>query len=426
MRQIDGRDIYSITEVNYFAKQTLEQMIFWVEGEISTLKKHPTLSFYYLDLRDEKAILPAIANGYVVESLEEDLVGQRVIAFGNLTLYEPWGKYQFRISRIEKAGEGLLQRQLEELTKKLKAEGLFDQANKKEIPKYPKKVCIVTSSGSDAYNDFLKHTTRQFPIIELFAADVRVQGPRSIPNLLKVLPNVDKRGFDVIVITRGGGSAEDLAAFNDEQVARTIFKMKTPTIVAIGHETNESLAEWVADRRASTPTDAAHIVVAGYGSLLMTLDNFKYQLSTKSSYYFSTNFQRLDYIFLQLTQTKLTFKDLPSRLIAIEEMLKRHEKHLISDARERVNSTLEDIKKRSTDILKYQNQSLENLYKSLRLLSPENTLERGYSITTNQEGQVMRNIKEIVVGNVVGVKLKGGSLTSRVLTKKENEKTSSN
>lgn len=418
MKQVDDKKIYTVSEVNYFAKQTLEQMTFWVEGEISELKKHPTLSFYYLKLKDEKTVLPCISSGHLVEGLGEDLTGQKVIVYGNLSLYEPWGKYQFRIARIEKFGEGFLQKQLEQLIKKLRSEGLFDTKYKKEIPKYPKRICIVTSDGSDAWNDFKRHTVDKFPIIELYTADVRVQGPKSIPGLLKVLPKVDKLNFDVIVITRGGGSIEDLAAFNDEKVARAIFKIKTPTVVAIGHEANESLAEWVADRRASTPNDAANIVTAGYQSLLITLDDAKYRLSSKANYYFSTNFQRLDYIYLRLQQTKTTFKDLPSRLRIVEETLKRHEKYLIADAKVTFGNLSQQLVKYWQDLMRNKAQMLEGLGKSLILLSPANTLARGYAIATNAKGQVLKSIRGIVVGNLIGVKLSDGRINSKVLGKK--------
>lgn len=442
MRHIDSRNIYSVTEVNYFAKQTLEQMIFWVEGEISELKAHPSLSFYYLKLKDEKAILPCISNRYIIENLGENLVGQKILAYGNLSLYEVWGKYQFRILKAETAGEGVWQRRLAELIQKLKAEGLFDQKHKKPIPRYPKRVCVVTSEGSDAVNDFKRHTIIKFPIIELAIADVRVQGPNSIPSLLKVLPLVDKGGFDAVVITRGGGSIEDLAAFNNEQVARTIFAMKTPTIVAIGHEANESLAEWTADVRASTPTDAANIVTSGYNSLLLTLDGIKYRLSSKSTYYFSTNFQRLDHIHFKLQSTKNSFKDLPHRLNSASQSLKRQEKLLLTDAWEKL-ANIQKGMLRNFQYLSHQSaiqltnigqaleksprilnanysQQVENLRKSLSILSPQNTLARGYSITTDVKGRIIKNIKDVVVGNTIGVKLTGGSLTSKVLTKVEN------
>ncbi|MBI3282748.1 exodeoxyribonuclease VII large subunit [Candidatus Curtissbacteria bacterium] len=417
MKQVDGKEIYTVSEINHLAKQMLERMIFWVEGEISSCKKNPNWNFYYLDLKDEKTVLPSIAEGYMLSDLGEEPVGQKILAFGNLSLYEPSGKYQFRIARIEKAGEGLLQKQLEELIKKLRSEGLFDLKHKKAIPKYPKRVCIVTSEGSDAWNDFKKHTVDKFPIIELFTADVRVQGPQSIPSLLKILPQVDSVGFDVIVITRGGGSIEDLAAFNDEKIARTIFAMKTPSVVAIGHEANESLAEWVADVMASTPTDAANIVTSGYNTLLAEISHFAYRLNASASYYFSTNFQKLDHIYFKLAQTKVGFKDLPHRLNSAKESLRRHEKLLISDAQTKIDEHLSRIKKAMRLYLQSQLQSLSSVYKALTLLSVDNTLSRGYSITTDKKGQIIRSIAAVVVGDIIGVKLTDGKLKSKVTEK---------
>jgi len=417
MKVIEGKKIYTISEVNYFAKQTLEEMTFWVEGEISLFKKNPNWNFYYLDLKDESAVLPCIAEEFIVGSLKGEITGQRILAYGNLSLYEPFGKYQFRISKVEAAGEGLLQRQLEELIKKLKNEGLFEKKHKKTIPKYPKKVCIVTSVGSDAYNDFVRHTVYKFPIIELYAADVRVQGISAVPNLLKVLPRVDKMGFDALVITRGGGSIEDLAAFNDEQVARMIFSLKTPTVVAIGHEANESLSEWVADLRASTPTDAANIITFGYQSLVESLDQLGLRLKSNSAYYFSTNFQRLDHIFFKLTQTKNTFKDLPHIINSLKESLQRHEKLLVSASQTKLRELMKLLKKNFVLLTESKMQLLENLNKSLALLSPKNTLTRGYSITTNKKGEIVRSIKSVVVGELIGVKLANGSLRSKVIDK---------
>ena len=395
MKIIEGKKIYSISEVNYFAKQILEQMTFWVEGEISSFRKNPNWNFYYLDLKDESAVLPCIAEEFIVGDLKGEITGQRIFVYGNLSLYEPFGKYQFRISTIEAVGEGFLQKQLDELIKKLKSEGLFEKKHKKIIPKYPKKICIVTSVGSDAYNDFVRHTTHKFPAIKLSAADVRVQGKEAIPSLLKVLPQVDKKGFDAVVITRGGGSIEDLAAFNDEGVARMIFSLKTPTVVAIGHESNESLSEWVADVRASTPTDAANIISAGYQSLLESLEQLGLRLKSNSAYYFSTNFQRLDHIFYKFSRTKIGFRDLQNRL---DELFKR-------------------LKKDSHTFMENRSRILANLSKSLLLLSPQNTLSRGYSISTNKKGEILKSIKSVVVGELVGVKLADGSLRSKVVSK---------
>lgn len=421
MKTDKDRKIYSVSEVNYFAKQTLEQMELWVEGEVTTFKQNPNWRFFYLDLKDDSALLPCVADGSVFdEYVGEELIGQKILAYGFLSLYEPRGQYQFKIKKVEAVGEGILQKKLEELIIKLKGEGLFDTEHKQQIPLYPKKVCVVTSQNSDAWNDFKRHTTDKFPIIELSTADVRVQGAKSIPQLLKTLPRVDKLDYDVIVITRGGGSLEDLAAFNEESVARAIFNMKTPTIVAIGHEANESLAEWVADKRASTPTDAANIVTFGYTQVLERLETLKLRLSTRSERFFSENFQKLDFYFKQLIAMKSYFKDLPHILNALSQSLKRHEKSLIADALEQTNTAKRQVIKASKFFIENKSLKLTNLAKSLMLLSPENTLLRGYSITRDESGNVIRNLAAVVVGRPVAVKLTGGSFKSKVTSKEKD------
>lgn len=421
MKVNDSRRVYTVSEANYFAKQTLEQMELWIEGEVSSFKQNPNWRFFYLDLKDDSALLPCVADGSVFDDYQSsELLGQKILAYGFLTLYEPMGKYQFKILKIEAVGEGVLQRKLVELIKKLKGEGLFDQEHKRQLPVYPKKVCLVTSLGSDAWNDFKRHTIDKFPLIELTTVDVRVQGSKSIPQLLKTLPKVDKSGFDVIVITRGGGSLEDLAAFNDEEVARTIFKLETPTIVAIGHEANESLAEWVADRRASTPTDAANIVTSGYMQALEKLETFKNRILTRSNYYFLENFQKLDYTFRQLLLMKSYFKDLPLRLVSYSQTLKRHEKVLIADALSKTQDYKLKLSKSSKLLLESKSQRLTGAQKSLNILSFENTLKRGYSITFDESGKVLKDIGSIVVGSTIGVRLASGSLKSKVLEKIKN------
>lgn len=417
MQTIDGKSVYSVSEANYFARQTLEQMELWVVGEITTFKQNPSWRFFYLDLKDDKACLPCVADGKVFDGVEGDMVGQKILAYGFLSLYEPRGQYQFKISRIETAGDGILQKQLQELIKKLKGEGLFDQEHKKLIPQFPRRVCVVTSQGSDAWNDFKRHTVDKFPIIEVVTADVRVQGVKSVTQLLKILPKVDSMGFDIIVITRGGGSLEDLAAFNDEQVARAIFAMKTPTVVAIGHEANESLAEWVSDRRASTPTDAANIVTCGYAQVLEKLLVLKHRLKSKSISYFSTYFQTLDHNYRQLLHMRSYFKDLPYLLASYNLKLRHSEKFLILDAYDRLALLKSSIFKNAKFNLETKETRLGALSKNLQLLSPDNVLLRGYSITTNEKGEVIKSIGNVVAGETLGVRLHDGKLRVKLTEK---------
>ena len=409
--------VYQVSQVNKLARESLEKISIWVEGEVSEFNKNPKYAFVYLKLKDDQASLSCISTFKVFNQFGESIVGQKILVFGYMTLYEKEGRFQFSIKQVEAVGEGLLQKKLDELILKLKAEGLFDTKHKKTIPAYPKKVCVVTSYDSAAWNDFKRHTVGKFPVIQLFVADVRVQGNKSVEQLLTTLPIVDNKNFDVIVVTRGGGSLEDLAAFNDEMVARTIFKMKTPTIVAIGHEFNESLAEWVADVRASTPTDAANIITSNYSKLEEKLDYFSRQLLTKSNYYFMTNFQLLDHLHFRLTQIKYSFKELPQKLFGLNQYLKVHEKSLIFEADRSLVDLYFKLNKNILTKFTYNNQKLENLERSLFLLSPQNTLKRGYAIATNFKGKVIKSIKSIEVGEHVGVRLADGNLSTKVKSK---------
>ncbi len=323
------------------------------------------------------------------------------------------------IYSIKPTGDGVLQKKFEELYKKMKAEGLFAEENKKEIPQYPQKICVVTSEGSAGWNDFKTHTADKFPVIELYTADVRVEGQRSVSELLQILPKIDKKRFDVIVITRGGGSSESLLeVFNDELLARTIYAMKTPKVVAIGHEINVSLAELVADKRASTPTDAANIVVAGYIALLDKLTHYYFRFTSTLQRLYSENSQSLDSHFFRLNQVQRTFtKELPHILNSVKESLSRHEKRLIVDADQRIDDLMSQIKREIYLQVLNQNQKLKNLNQSLSILSPTNTLKRGYSITTNTQGKVIKSVAAVVVGSTIGIKLANGSIKSQVKSK---------
>ena len=418
MKQIGEKKVFSPTEINAIAKETLELLAFWVEGEIAECEQISSYNFYKISLKDERTLLPCVVSGEVLNGKQDELRGKRVLVYGNLTLWEPRGQYQFRIYRLEEAGEGIFQKELEELIKKLMSEGLFDEKHKKLIPLYPTKVCIVTSYKSAAWNDFKRHTLDEFSLIQLYTADVRVQGKKSIPSLLKILPQVDTKGFDVIVITRGGGSQEDLIAFNSEEIARTIFKMKTPTIVAIGHEHNQSLAEWVADKRASTPTGAAQLITQGYYKYTERLEGLKRYFVNKFDQLIYSNIQNLSFLHNQLENIKIKYSYLPDRLGKLRENLKSHEKRLIFDARTNINYLLTQIKKELTNQINSKNNKLYTFGKSLTLLSPRNTLLRGYSITTDIRGEIIRSIKAIVAGDTIGVKLADGKIISKVVAKK--------
>ena len=363
MQTIEGKQVYSVSEVNSIAKESLEYLSFWVEGEISSIQTNPNWYYSYFMVKDENNILPSFVDPKLTDDLTK-LQGKKVLIFGKLTLFKN-SEYKMHVFTIENIADGNLQKQFEELYAKLKKEGLFDEKHKKPLPEYPKRICIVTSLGSAGWNDFKTHTTDKFPIIELATADIRVEGPRAIDELVKILPIVDKQNFDIIVITRGGGAEESLMqVFNDEKVVRTIFSIKTPKIVAIGHEINTALAELVADVRASTPTDAANIITVPYRTILEKLEHIKYKLQSTSNYYFALNTQKLDSIYIKLVHIKLSFKDLPHRLATFKQTLSRQSKIYIEDANKRAEEEFTALKKLYKNLLANTDSRLENLHHS--------------------------------------------------------------
>lgn len=420
MKIQEGKEIYTIAEVNESAKRILEELIFWVEGEISTIQKDPKWFNAFITLKDEVNTLSCFIESIRFSSLPQVKVGDKIIAYGNLTLFKK-NEYKFKIVTLKHVGDGILQQKFQDLYEKLKSEGLFAEEKKKPLPKYPKKVCVVTSMGSAGWHDFKTKSVDKFPVIELFTLDVTVGGKKAIAELVKQLPVVDRKGFDVIAITRGGGDETALVeVFNDELVTRTISKMKTPTVVAVGHEINVTLAELAADKRASTPTDAATIIVASYASLEERLENINFYLNSKSKRVFSENQQLLDSIFFRISQTKTSFRDLPHRLNTLEGDLEKYKKYFISDAQEKSMVIKTRMQKNIYFLIQTKIQSENSLNKSLQILSPKNTLARGYSITYDKNGDIVRSINSVEPKSAIDVKLHDGLINAKVTSTRKN------
>ncbi len=420
MKIQEGNQIYSIAEVNQSAKLLLEEMIFWVEGEISAVQKDPKWFNAFITLKDENSTLPCFIESTRFANLPEMKVGDKILAYGNLTLFKK-NEYKFKIAVVKLTGGGVLQQEFQKLYEKLSKEGLFDESKKQKLPKYPKKICVITSMGSAGWHDFKTMSVDKFPLIELFTMDITVGGRKAISQIVNRLPRADEKGFDVIVITRGGGQEESLIeVFNDESVVRTIAKMKTPTVVAIGHEINVTLAELAADVRASTPTDAANIIVSSYINLEEKLENVEFYLNTKLRRLFAESQQLLDSFYFRLSQAKVSFRDLPHRLNTAESYLEKHKKHLLFDAQGKTSLLKEQMFKNIYYLIQAKDNNESSLNKSLQILSPQNTLDRGYSITYNQNGQIIKTIAAVEQQSSIGVKLRDGLINAKVKSTKKD------
>ncbi|MBW7943399.1 MAG: exodeoxyribonuclease VII large subunit, partial [Candidatus Kuenenia stuttgartiensis] len=273
--------ILTISGITGKIRNSLEQGFshVWITGEVSNLKK-PSSGHLYLTLKDEHAQIQAVIFKSVANWIKFDLKdGMEVLAFGSITVYEPRGQYQIIIENIEPKGFGALQQAFLKLKERLGKEGLFDPCYKKPLPLLPQKIAIVTSLTGAAIKDILNVINRRFAKMEILIYPVRVQGEGAAREIANAIDNLNTiAGIDVIIVGRGGGSLEDLWAFNEEVVARSIFTSKIPVISAVGHEIDVTISDLVADIRALTPTEAAELVVPCYDQLTDALEKIKARL----------------------------------------------------------------------------------------------------------------------------------------------------
>lgn len=419
MKQIGDRQVYTVTEINRIAKQVLQEISVWIEGEISKPEYKNTYYYYYFDLKDSETefVIPCITNPALVNSLDFEFKhGVKVLLYGNLSLYEKRGGFQFNAKKIEALGEGILQKKLDELKKKLQQEGLFDEQHKKPIPVYPLKIGVITSiqDRGAAWLDFKSHSIDKFPFLEITVRDVFVQGDKAPRDISEAIEQLDGMGLDVIVITRGGGSQEDLMAYNTEEVARAIYLCRTPIISAVGHEKDVSIADLVADMRASTPTAAATLLVSNYPLYFQTMDELYRRSIDRADYLVVDKFELLDQFLFKLQLIKSYYKDLPGRLKTCETELKRFELLLVQSKRELLDTYAKKLQQDSQLLYRTYEMRMKTAKEKLRLLSPESALSRGYSIVKGQNGKIVKSSEQVAIGEDITVQLHNGKLLSQV------------
>lgn len=416
-----SRKIFTVTQVNLIAKDLLENVALWVEGETFELKyKERQYRYVYFYIKDPQTgyLLPCIADPELVASLDFEFEdGSKYLMYGNLSLYEVGGKYQFRVSKIEPWGEGEIQKRLEELKAKLQKEGLFDESKKKQLPKYPTDVGVITSAVGAAWEDFKRNCPKKYPLIKVILKDVFVQGDMAASDIEKAIIYLDSLNLDVIVITRGGGSLEDLMAFNSEKVARAIHRANTPIISAVGHEKDISIADLVADARASTPTNAANLITQNFDLLVEELEHKKIGLKRAAEETVSRYSQQLDTFYYKLSQTRSKYKDLPIRLKRVERELQISRFTLIDNNKKILVNIKRDLKHSITNVYFYKQERLKQFAGKLKILSPQNTLNRGYSIVIDLSGKIVKNSQQVEIGDRLAIQLARGKISSKVIQK---------
>lgn len=417
----EKRKIYSVAELNRTARFTLENGIgeVWVEGEISRLTRHAS-GHWYFTLKDaEAAVSCAIFKQNNASVLFEPKDGLKVRVLGQASLYEPRGSYQLIIRKMEEAGKGSLQEQFEKLKAKLAAEGLFDTGRKKPLPLLPRKIGVVTSPTGAAIRDIINVLTRRFPNVEILLAPVIVQGEGAAGKIAAAIDYLNTRDdIDVMIVGRGGGSIEDLWAFNEEIVARAIAASRIPVISAVGHEIDFTISDFVADVRAPTPSAAAELAVPVKAEMETRIARLAARLGGSLQNQVHILRERIPGYRQTMIQTLRT--DVRQRQQRIDESALRltHElKNSVTVLRQQLPNFYQRMAHRIESAAAERKQNLRRLEVQLRALSPLAVLDRGYSLTQTADGAVVRDAAGLKKGTMLKTRFAKGTVISEVKDK---------
>jgi exodeoxyribonuclease VII large subunit len=375
---------------------------FWVQGEISNYKLHPS-GHQYFTLKDARAQIACVIFRNTMLPLRTPLAdGAQVQVYGNVSVFEARGQYQINVQVLQTRGLGLLQAKFEALKRKLEAEGLFDPARKKSLPKFPKRIGIVTSPSGAAIRDMLNVLKRRAPWLEILINPVRVQGSGAAAEIAFAIrelsePNPNWPNVDLIVVARGGGSIEDLWEFNEEIVARAIAASSVPIVSAIGHEIDFTISDFVADLRVPTPSAAAELIVPDIVDLIRRIDELAACLHKCLRSFLAHERTRLRFLSERTLARELIkrLRDAQQQIDLTRESLQRQLIYKIDNSR----AVLTDLHRRFVALPSrlYENaqQRFRRVEGILRVLGPDATLRRGYSVTTDEQGKVIKSIRAV-------------------------------
>lgn len=390
------RVIYSVSGLTRDIKDLLETTFprLWVEGEISNVKQHSSGHLYFT-LKDENAQIRCVMWRFQAGNLlfrPED--GLKVVVEADLQVYERGGNYQLIVYQLHPAGIGELQLAFEQMKKRLQNEGLFDESHKKSIPLYPERIGIVTSPTGAALRDIISVITRRYPGIQLIVSPVRVQGEGAADEIATAIHEFNKyEQVDVLIVGRGGGSLEDLWAFNEEKVARAIFQSHIPIISAVGHEIDYTIADFVADRRAPTPSAAGEMVVRDCQELAGVLAYYQEKFSSALK-------QKLESYRERILNLKKSYAFRRPQDIVYQKM-------------QQLDEQSRKIQLATQYLLRIKIHQLSGFYNRLRSLDPLDVLRRGYSICY-KDGQIVKDVAQLNIEDMVKVKLYKGNFESKV------------
>lgn len=392
--------ILSVSQVNMYIKALLDEIPqvknVYICGEISNFKHYYNSGHMYFTLKDDKSQLKAVmfkSDNYRLKFTPEN--GMKVICFGQVGVYERDGVYQLYCRDMQPDGVGALTIAFEQLKVQLAEEGLFDEEHKKAIPKYPQKIGVATSKMGAAVEDIKNVISRRYPLCEIIIVPTMVQGESAAQDIADSIRFIDENlGVDTIIVGRGGGSLEDLWAFNTEIVARAVYACKTPIISAVGHETDFTISDFVSDMRAPTPSAAAELAVPDIKSLIFQLNNFSVSIE-----------KSLDFKISQCENSIKRYKDFFS---------KSNVDLFYANIRDKIAQYNEKLKDSITRIIENQTNTLSKNTEMLDNLSPLKILSRGYSVVKNEKSDIVTDSENINVGDNVEIILSNGAFKATV------------
>ena len=443
---IQNEEIISVGELNKSAKYLLENTFNSVSviGEISNLSK-PSSGHIYFTLKDEDgAIRCAMFRNQNLKLNFSPENGNQCVLKGQVSIYAPRGDYQLIVKSIEPAGSGNLMQKFEALKKKLDEEGLFDKSKKIDIPSSPKHIGIITSSSTAAFQDVISTIKRRAPSAQISLSEATVQGDNAHVSIIKALNRIinfndmnSDNKIDVVILSRGGGSIEDLWCFNNEELAREIFSFPIPTISGVGHEIDFTICDFVSDIRVPTPTASAELVTEFIYQLSDKLKNNKIKLNKNIKNVFEDMKQSIDLNKSKLKNPITLLREKSQRLDNMDAKLQQNHKsillvksnkmnmmissltnknplsklHLTKD---KINTLVNNLNKNIEEKLKTNQNNLEKLYKNIEILNPLSILDRGYAIVTNKEGVAVKSSKEVSKGEKLTARLSNGLIDIEV------------
>ena len=401
--------VLSVTQINTYVKSLIDYddklKNIYISGEISNFTNHYRSGHFYFTLKDENCSIKAVMFRSAASRVRFEIEnGMRVIIRGSVSVYERDGVYQLYVDDIAPVGEGALNLAFEQLKKKLSQVGMFDESHKKPIPKYPEHIGVITSETGAALHDIISVLTRRYPLAQIVFEPVQVQGDAAAGQISQAIKKLDdEKSCDVIIIGRGGGSIEDLWAFNEEIVANAVYYCNTPIISAVGHETDYTISDFVADLRAPTPSAAAELAVPDYREVLYSLDKTLDVLNDSINKIIADKLMRL--MALDKTINALS----PIKTLQLYSKQSQLFSQRLSHA---VNMIFE----------KYNNEISRQALK-LESYSPLNILSKGYSIACDEDGNTLESVRQVKPQDRIKLRVSDGLIECTVLTTEEMNKT---